>query len=254
MLKRAVVNAIQRSGYDLVPRRAWNQSHPDLDPAFFEVYERASEFTMTSVDRMYGLWQAVRYITAAGVPGDYVECGVWRGGSSVLAARTLLDLNDRSRRLWLYDTYEGMNEPTDRDVDIDGLQVTQVWDEHRATPESELLCLASIEDVRANMAATGYPPEKIEYVQGKVEETIPARIPERIALLRLDTDWYESTRHEIEHLYPLLEPGGVLILDDYGHWAGAREAVDEYLRENDISLLLNRLDYSGRLAIKPHPR
>ncbi len=254
MLKRAVVNAIQRTGYDLVPRRPSSASHPDLDPRFFEVYKRASPFTMTSVERMHGLWQAIRHVCAAGIPGDYVECGVWRGGSSVLAAHTLLDLGDDTRRLWLYDTYEGMNEPTERDVDVAGLEAAQVWDEHRDAPDSALLCLASLEDVRANMAATGYPPERVEYVEGKVEDTIPQRLPDRISLLRLDTDWYESTRHEMEHLYPLLEPGGVLILDDYGHWVGAREAVDEYLAEHGIHLLLNRLDYTGRIAVKPHPR
>ena len=251
MLKRAVVNVIQRSGYDLVPRKPWNESHPDLDKEFLATYERLTPFTMTSIDRMHGLWQAVRYVTAAGIPGDYVECGVWRGGSSMLAASTFLAAGDRERRLWLYDTYEGMSDPTERDVDLAGLRVTEVWDEHQADADSPLLCLASLDDVRANMGSTGYPQDRVEFVQGKVEDTIPDRMPERISLLRLDTDWYESTRHELEHLYPRLEPGGVLILDDYGHWAGAREAVDEYLREQGIALLLNRLDYSGRIAIKP---
>ena len=73
-------------------------------------------------------------------------------------------------------------------------------------------------------------------------------MPERIALLRIDTDWYESTRHELVHLYPRLSPGGVLIIDDYGHWQGARKAVDEYFQ---AGLFLNHIDYTGRLAIKP---
>src|ERR1051325_10354963 len=88
-------------------------------------------------------------------------------------------------------------------------------------------------------------------LEGTVEETIPAQAPERIALLRLDTDWYESTRHELVHLYPRLVPGGVLIIDDYGHWEGARKAVDEYIAQNNLRLFLNRIDYAGRLAIKP---
>jgi hypothetical protein len=75
-------------------------------------------------------------------------------------------------------------------------------------------------------------------------------LPEQIAVLRLDTDFYESTRHELRHLYPRLVHGGVLIIDDYGHWAGARKAVDEYIAEEGIRLLLNRIDYTGRIAIK----
>ena len=88
---------------------------------------------------------------------------------------------------------------------------------------------------------TGYPPERIHFVRGPVEETLPAGAPDEIALLRLDTDWYESTRHELEHLYPRLAAGGVLLVDDYGHWEGARKAVDEYFA-----------DHGDRPAAGPH--
>jgi hypothetical protein len=106
-------------------------------------------------------------------------------------------------------------------------------------------------DVQANLRSTGYPPERIHYVVGKVEDTLPQAAPERIAILRLDTDWYESTRHELEHLYPRLTAGGVLIIDDYGHWAGARRAVDEFLARTESAILLNRIDYTGRIGVKP---
>ena len=92
----------------------------------------------------------------------------------------------------------------------------------------------------------------MHFVQGMVEETIPAGAPEKIALLRLDTDWYESTHHEMVHLFPRISDGGVLIIDDYGHWAGARRAVDEYFHEHNIAILLNRLDYTGRIGIVHH--
>ena len=98
------------------------------------------------------------------------------------------------------------------------------------------------------MGSTGYPPEWVAYVEGLVEETITRSAPTRIALLRLDTDWYESTHHELVHLYPQLERGGVLIVDDYGHFAGARKAVDEYFADDPI--LLSRIDYTGRMAVK----
>ncbi len=102
----------------------------------------------------------------------------------------------------------------------------------------------------ANLAATGYDAQRLHYVKGKVEDTIPSAAPEQIAILRLDTDWYASTRHELEHLYPRLARGGVLIIDDYGHWEGARRAVDEYFATQQVAILLNRLDQTGRIAIK----
>lgn len=92
--------------------------------------------------------------------------------------------------------------------------------------------------------------KRIKLVKRKVEETIPASSLEKISLLRLDTDWYESTRHELLHLYPLLCVGGVLIIDDYGHWKGARKAVDEYFRETGQRILLDRIDYTGRIGVK----
>ena len=100
------------------------------------------------------------------------------------------------------------------------------------------------------MAGTGYPSERVHYVKGRVEETIPARAPAEISILRLDTDWYESTKHELDHLYPRLSPGGVVLFDDYGYWEGAREAVDEFLDATGERLLLHRMA-SGRLAVKP---
>jgi hypothetical protein len=106
-------------------------------------------------------------------------------------------------------------------------------------------------EVRAMLMRTGYPAERMHFVPGLVEQTIPGRAPERIALLRLDTDYYESTKHELAHLYPRIGAGGVLIVDDYGHWCGSREAVDEYIAEHRLPLLLQRIDYTARLAIAP---
>ena len=226
------------------------ESHPDLDPGFHEPYGRCAPFTMTSVERMYALWQAVRHVRRAAIMGDYVECGVWRGGSSMLAALTLAEEGDTSTRLWLYDTFEGMSKPTERDRAFDSdTSVAEHWD-RIASDGGAILARASLAEVRANMTATGIDPRRIVYVVGKVEETLPREVPDRISLLRLDTDWYESTRHELEHLYPRLSPGGVLIIDDYGHWAGAREAVDEFFAGVPQAPLLSRIDYTGRLAVK----
>jgi hypothetical protein len=119
------------------------------------------------------------------------------------------------------------------------------------TPRGEgVWCEAGLADVRANLESTGYPMERIRFVEGKVEDTIPATLPERIALLRLDTDWYESTRHELRHLYPLLSRHGILVIDDYGHWQGARQAVDEYFAAQGRPVFLHRVDYTARLVVK----
>jgi O-methyltransferase len=220
----------------------------DMAADFLRLYERSAPFTMTSVERMYALYEACRYIARAAVDGDVVECGVWRGGSSMMAALSLTAAEDQ-RRMWLYDTFEGMPPPSERDVDHTGATAAATLrDADRVAGASNEWAWATIDDVQSNMATTGYPHERINYVPGKVEATIPAKAPERIALLRLDTDWYESTKHELEHLYPRLETGGVLIIDDYGHWEGARAAVDEYFA--DRAVFLGRIDYTGRVLVK----
>jgi predicted O-methyltransferase YrrM len=145
----------------------------------------------------------------------------------------------------MFDTYEGMSTPSEQD----GRDVVERYE--TAARDERFMAYAPLEDVKANIRRTGLPDAQVEYVVGKVEDTIPDRAPQRIALLRLDTDWYESTRHELDHLWDRLEPGGVLIIDDYGHWQGARAAVDDFFAERGTRPLFARLDYTGRLVVKP---
>jgi O-methyltransferase len=229
------------------------RSPENLDDGFRELGERVAAATMTSTERMHALYQAINYATDAGIEGAIVECGVWRGGSSMLSALALLARDDSSRTLWLYDTFEGMVTPGERDVTYDGVPARALLETQERTGNAvNDWCVASIEDVRANMDATGYPRERVRLVEGKVEETVPAQAPDTIAILRLDTDWFESTWHELVHLYPRLVPGGVLIVDDYGWWRGSREAVDRYFAEHDIRMLLMRVDDTARMGVKPH--
>lgn len=214
-----------------------------------DAIEAARPFTMTSPQRLAALTKAVGHIHRNRIAGDIVECGVWRGGSMMAAARTLVNLNATDRALHLFDTYEGMPPPTEPDRDHQGRAAEQLL--ARSARDKDIWAIASLDDVRRNLLSTGYPAERISFVKGKVENTIPAAAPERIALLRLDTDWYQSTRHELEHLYPRLGPGGVLIIDDYGHWQGARRAVDEYFANLVPTPLLNVIDQTGRIAVKP---
>jgi hypothetical protein len=101
------------------------------------------------------------------------------------------------------------------------------------------------------LARTGYPLKQVRFVRGRVEDTLPQEALEQISVLRLDTDWYESTRHELAHLFPRLVRGGVLLCDDYGFWGGARKAVDQCIAAHRIPLLLHRIDHTGRAAINP---
>jgi O-methyltransferase len=161
-------------------------------------------------------------------------------------ARTLIQVHDLKRNLYLFDTFEGMSEPTAKDIDYSGKHASQVLSEDHGFRCAD----APLAGVRTVLHETGYPKEQIHFVQGKVEQTIPRNAPDSIALLRLDTDWFESTAHELVHLFPRLSRGGVIIVDDYGHWKGSRQACDEYFKQNQIPILLNRVDYTGRMALK----
>lgn len=254
-MKHVLKKFLQTAGYDIVKYRPTAGKKKDYRLADFAqedwaLVEYIKEYTRTTPERIYALKQAVAYIVKNNIPGDIVECGVWRGGNIMAIARLLHEHKDLSRELYLYDTFEGMSEPTEKDIAFSGEQATDLLNQSEKDDNSSVWCYAGLEDVQANMKSTPYPFEKFHFIQGKVEDTIPANMPERIALLRLDTDWYESTRHELVHLFPRLVKGGVIIIDDYGHWEGARLATDEYLKENNVEILLNRIDYTGRIAVK----
>lgn len=230
-------------------RKAIEVRFPDVDKAALDIFHRVKPFTMTSPERVLGLCDAVRYVVAANIPGAFVECGVWKGGSSMAAALAFTAAGDRSRDMWLFDTFDGMTEPTEHDRQgLDGPDAAQLL--NSSTKSDRIWCYSPLDEVRQNLASTGYPEQQIHLIQGPVEETLPGQSPGQIALLRLDTDWYESTRHELVHLFPLLSPGGVLIVDDYGAWAGARKAVDEYFAEIGRPMLFTRLDFTGRIGVK----
>jgi O-methyltransferase len=224
----------------------------DMDKKFLRLYTQTRPYTMTSVERMYSLYKATEYISQARIGGDIVECGVWRGGSAMICAYELMRQRDTKRKIYLYDTYEGMTRPTKVDKAIMGQSgALPIWQKHQKGQKNEW-CYADLEDVKRNMAKTKYPLGHIKFIKGRVEDTIPKETPQKIALLRLDTDWYASTKHELIHLYPRLVPGGVLIIDDYGHWAGSKKAVDEYFQKHKTPMLLQRIDYSGRIGTKPY--
>lgn len=249
-LKATIRKVMQRFGVDLIPYDRTGSVYPrDFRADNIEICNAIRPFTLTSKARQNALIDSVRYIVANEISGAIVECGVWKGGSMMAVALTLQKLGDVDRELYLYDTYAGMTAPTQEDICLTGVHALDVFSKLKTTGASTYLAV-SVEEVRKNVLSTGYPKEKIHFIKGNVEDTIPSTMPSDIALLRLDTDWYASTKHEMQHLFPLLKQHGVLILDDYGHWGGSQQAVDEYLAERELHILLNRVDGAGRVAIK----
>jgi hypothetical protein len=225
---------------------------PDYGPELERTIRRVRRYTMTTPRRIAALCDGVEHAVRTGVPGAVVECGVWKGGSMMAAALTLIRLGATDRDLYLFDTFQGMPPPTEEDAfsAYDGYSPMRHWRRRRRDGGANSWHYVPADEVRAAVLSTGYPAERVHLVEGRVEDTLPTAAPGEIAVLRLDTDWYESTKHELVHLYPLLSPGGVLILDDYGHYEGARRAVDEYFDSAGGRPLLTRVDYTGRVGIK----
>lgn len=249
----------RRSGTSVPRRKAPDrEANPvlgELDIFHDRVVQQVRAHTMTSAERLTGLIDSVQYVVQRQVPGAFVECGVWRGGSVLAMILTLQELRVDDREIYLFDTFEGMTAPTDSDTSPFAEPALVTWTRARRNGQqawesvfgSRQFGLSQVQDL---LASSGYPGQRLHYVVGPVERTLPDEGPSDIALLRLDTDWYESTRHELVHLYPRLAAGGVLLIDDYGHWEGCRRAVDEYFASEAPPLLLSRLDYTGRVGVK----
>lgn len=234
------LNALLTKGQD-------QQQIVEMSDSDRDIIKTVGNRTLTSLHRKWGLLQAVRYVSARKIPGDFVELGVWQGGSTMIAAMEFARLND-IRPLWLYDTYEGMPEPEDVDRKaMGGAPATEKWEQTRKGDGSDW-CNAAVELVKANMASIAYPGET-RFIVGKAEETLLREKPEQVSILRIDTDWHASTKASLEHLWDRLSPGGVLIMDDYGSWNGARVAADDFFASRE-PVFMHYLDGTGRLVLK----
>ncbi len=250
----SVSESVKRKARELLSRRGMTigpEYGPDLSPQTVKTIQMVRPHTMTTVERIEAVCSATEYVVAHDIPGAFVESGVWMGGSSMAAAATLVNLGITDRELYLFDTFEGIPAPGEHDAMIGSDVSLQQWWDKENNKEAAPWLQAPVDQVLKNMLSTGYPRDGVHLVPGLVEDTLPASAPDQIALLRLDTDWYESTRLEMQLLFPRLSPGGVLIVDDYGFTTGARKAVDEFLATYEHPVFLHRIDSCGRLAIKP---
>ena len=205
--------------------------------------------SMTGPIRMWSVLQSLKHIKQNFVEGSFVECGIWRGGNLALMSKYSVYL-ELKQSIIGFDTFEGMPQADEIDKDFLDNSANEIM---RNSIKDERIpnihCYASLEQVKNNLNNLGV--KNVRLIKGKVEDTLQVseNIPDRISLLRLDTDWYESTKIELEVLYPRLQSGGVLIIDDYGHYQGARKAVDEYFKGKKI--WMHYIDYTCRLIIKP---
>jgi hypothetical protein len=221
---------------------------PEITEQEAALLGRIAPFTLTSPERQWALLKGIEYLNASSIAGDIVECGVWRGGSAMLA-KTLCRSSGSDRTVYLFDTFAGMTAPTAADISVGGLSAQVKYREKKRQTHTDW-SFASLEEVRDNFKRAGLLDDRVVFVKGMVEQTLrnSVDLPERIALLRLDTDFYESTKVELEVLYPRLVSGGLLIIDDYGHWQGARKATDEYFAAEQPFFI--RIDYTARLLVK----
>ncbi len=244
----------EKEASDYLLSLGYGVTHPsqyiiDMEKEYLEIWKKSSPYTMISIERGYSIFKSIEYIKDNEINGDFAECGVWKGGSCMIAAFSLMHFGINNRKIFLYDTFSGMTEPSDNDcIASSGENIYRRWEKSRED-DGSYMWASSLEEVKSNMSSTGYDKDNLVYVAGDVRETLENVKPESLSLLRLDTDWYDSTKAELEHLYPLLSEKGVLIIDDYGHFTGSRKAVDEFFRKNG-RLLLNRSDYTGRTAVK----
>ena len=222
---------------------------------FVEIYQKVQQYTMLTLDAAYANYKIINYLEDNNIQGDIVECGVWRGGSCMLIALALMQRGNTSRKIYLYDTYSGMTEPTEKDDSaIDNRHASLLIKEMRENKKYKYgtsnWCEASIEDVKENLKSTGYPLENLFFVKGDVNDTLKEPIVNQlISFLRLDTDWYDSTKIELEKLYPKLVDKGVLVVDDYYRWQGSKQATKEYFKDINKSPLLIKVD-STAISIK----
>ena len=221
----------------------------ETDKKIKKFIDMSAEFSMTGHKRMYLLSQAILHTKENNLDGDFVECGVWRGGN-ILLYKLFNDFYSLNKIIFAYDTFQGMTTPEDIDIDYKGESAEKILLKNQKSENiTNMHCFSTIDTVKKNILKYS-KLENINFIIGPVEKTLllEKNLPKKISILRLDTDFYESTKIELEVLFPLLENNGILIVDDYGCWQGAKKAVDEYFLNKKFTMF--KIDITGRFIIK----
>lgn len=235
--------------YTIESRNSWYKRQENLlveiEKEDFNFLKKISNFSMSTPANHWAIIQSIKHIKNLNLKGDFVECGVYQGGNLMLFEY----LNNKyklNKKIYAYDTFEGMTTPNQYDIDLKNKNASEY------KIKDEKWCYATLETVKKNINSLNQKLDNFNFIKGDVCKTLGEinHIPNEISLLRLDTDFYESTLKELEFLFPKLVTNGVLIIDDYGHWKGSRKAVDEYFNLKDNFIWFHRIDYASRLYIK----
>ena len=210
-----------------------------------EIIKIAKKYSMTTEIRMWALINSIKKVDYEKIEGDIVECGIWKGGNIILINKLLKKIK-LNKKIYCYDTFEGMISTDKIDKEISsGRSSLQIIKDHEYYK-----CESLLKETKKNISKNFDDINNIYFIKGRVEDTLTEEknIPDKISICRLDTDYYSSTKIELEVLYPRLVPGGFLIIDDYGHWSGCKKAVDEYFKDKFV--MMHYVDYACRLIIK----
>jgi len=214
-------------------------SHPR---SFFKSFRmmrlvyRVRGYTAVFVPRLVALYKLSEEINQRSVPGDIVECGVYNGGSAAIMA-SLCEKSPLNRNVWLFDSFEGLPKPTDKDGE--------------EAPAYEGWCHGDLSKVKEVLRKLRIPQSRVHIVKGWFQDTFPSAQIRDIAILHIDADWYDSVKLCLENFYDSVQPGGYIVLDDYGDWEGCRIATDEFLKKRALDVKLIQVDYTGFYFQKP---
>jgi O-methyltransferase len=254
MIKKIIKNILNYTNFRIVHKDNWYERQVNLIPEIsdedFRFIKSLENYSMCPPAAHWSIIQSIKYISQKKIAGDFVECGVFKGGNLILMNHQMKKLN-LSKKIFAFDTFDGMSEPTVYDKDLKDKSADKTFNNYK--DRNEKWCYGSLEEVKKNLEQYDKNYQNnFNLIKGKVEDTLKKNdnLPDKISLLRLDTDFYESTKIELEVLYPRLSKGGILIIDDYGHWKGSQKAVDEYLDLKNNFYFLHRVDYGTRLLIK----
>jgi O-methyltransferase len=221
---------VRESSYEIKTRKAHRRHFLKVTGHdFTKALKKVRPYTMLSRERLYDIYNSIDYIIKNRIPGEIVEIGCWGGGALGLCHYALRK-NKESRQIYGYDTFEGHPKPSRVDKDIWGQSQIQRFNQHKTSRRG--WAKITLQKVRKNLTAMGVKSRNIHLVKGKIEETAAKTYPKKIALLRIDVDWFEPTSHSLKFFYPKLSKKGVLIVDDYGHYQGCKEAVDSYFKKS----------------------
>ena len=253
-ISETIKNFLNKFNFKIEHANSWYKRNEhriaEISNDELKILKEITNLSMSTPANHWAIIQSLKHIKENDIKGDIVECGVWRGGNLILFKK-IIDTLNLEKKIFAFDTFQGMPMPSKEDFDLKDIDAGKIYQNYKN--KDLKWCFSDIDEVKNNISKFFEDYNKsFNFIKGKVEETLmyENNLPNKISLLRLDTDFYESTKKELEILYPRLNKGGVLIIDDYGHWKGSKKAVDEYFNIEKDFFWFHRIDYASRLLIK----